>query len=191
MAKQSFPEIIETQRLVLQRYRSDDSAGILELVHRNRAQLIREFEQQAGLQNLAHAKAFTADKEEQWRCEKTFCYGIWRKPAKEQVGQIQVKNIDWKIPSAELGYFIDGSFQRRGYAAESIREILQLAFEKLGFQRMFVRILPSNRQSFSLAKKLGFREEGLHRRAFRCGLGQLHDVHYLSLIAEDYRLGTV
>jgi RimJ/RimL family protein N-acetyltransferase len=106
MAKQSFPEITETQRLVLQRYRSDDASGILELVHRNRAQLIRDFEQQAGLQSLADAQAFTADKEEQWSCGKTFCYGIWRKPAKEQVGQIQVKNIDWEIPSAEPEYFI-------------------------------------------------------------------------------------
>jgi hypothetical protein len=106
MAKQSFPEITETQRLVLQRYRSDDASGILELVHRNRAQLIRDFEQQAGLQSLADAQAFTADKEEQWSCGKTFCYGIWRKPAKEQVGQIQVKNIELGDPSAEPEYFI-------------------------------------------------------------------------------------
>jgi RimJ/RimL family protein N-acetyltransferase len=141
---------------VLQRYRSDDASGILELVHRNRAQLIRDFEQQAGLQSLADAQAFTADKEEQWSCGKTFCYGIWRKPAKEQVGQIQVKNIDWEIPRQNRS--ISSSFQRHGYAIESSREILELAFEKLGFRRIFVRILPSNRESFSLAKKLGFRE---------------------------------
>jgi RimJ/RimL family protein N-acetyltransferase len=48
-----------------------------------------------------------------------------------------------------------------------------------------------NHESFSLAKKIGFREEGLHRRAFRCGLGELDDVHYLSFIAEDCRSGTV
>jgi hypothetical protein len=69
--------------------------------------LIREFDHQAGLQKLADAQAFTEDKQEQWIGGKTFCYGIWRKPPKEQVGQIQVKNVEWKIPSAELEYFID------------------------------------------------------------------------------------
>jgi hypothetical protein len=66
MAKESFPEIFETQRLVLRRYRSDDSAGILRLAHQNRAQLIRDFEQQASLQSLADAQTFTVDKQEEW-----------------------------------------------------------------------------------------------------------------------------
>jgi RimJ/RimL family protein N-acetyltransferase len=50
---------------------------------------------------------------------------------------------------------------------------------------MFVRILPSNQRSLALVKKLGFQEEGLHRKAFRCGFGQLHDVCFLSTVRED------
>lgn len=187
MDKKSFPEMVEAERLVLRRYRSQDAAGILELVEQNRPQLIREFAQIAGLQDVEEAKSFIAEKGEQWNDGKTLCYGIWRKPARQQIGQIQVKNVAWEIPSAELGYFIDRSSQRQGYASESVRRIAELAFEELTFQRIFVRILPSNRESFSLAKKLGFQEEGLHRRAFRCGFGELHDMHYLSLTMEDYR----
>ena len=186
MAEHSFPETIDTQRLILRRYRSEDSAGILELVQQNRAHLIRDFAQQAALRSLADVLAFTAEKYEQWATGKTFCYGIWRTGTSEQVGQIQVKNIEWKIPSAELGYFIGESFQRRGYATESIRELLRALFEQLGFKRVFLRILPANSESISLARKLGFREEGLHRRAFRCGFGELHDVHYLSFIQDDW-----
>jgi RimJ/RimL family protein N-acetyltransferase len=187
MIEHGFPDEVETERLVLRRYRSEDAAEILELVQRNQAQLAREFAQTAGLRSVDDAQAFTGEKQEQWNVGRTFCYGIWRKQPREQIGQIQVKNIGWEIPSAELGYFIDRSAQRRGYASESIGRILGLAFQQLGFQRIFVRILPSNRESFSLAKKLGFQEEGLHRRAFRCGFGELHDVHYLSLTREDYQ----
>jgi len=187
MAKQSFPERAETERLVLRCYRSEDATGILELVRKNRTQLIREFAQMAGLQGVDDAQVFTAEKQEQWNAGKTFCYGIWRKQPREQIGQIQVKNIGWEIPSAELGYFIDRSAQRQGYASESIRRILGLAFQQLEFQRIFVRILPSNPESYSLAKKLGFHEEGLHRHAFRCGFGELHDVHFLSLTMEGYQ----
>jgi RimJ/RimL family protein N-acetyltransferase len=105
----------------------------------------------------------------------------------EQIGQIQIKNIAWEIPSAELGYFTSNAWQRKGYASESIRGISGVAFQELDFQRIFVRILPLNRESFALAKRLRFHEEGLHRKAFRCGFGELHDVQYLSLTQEDYR----
>lgn len=125
MEKKSFPEIVETERLVLRRYRNEDAAGILELVERNRPQLIREFAQISGLQNVEETKSFIAEKGEQWNDGRTLCYGIWRKQARQQIGQIQVKNVAWEIPSAELGYFIGWLSQRQGYASESVRRYLQ------------------------------------------------------------------
>ncbi len=151
--------------------------------------LMREFEQHSSLRNLNEAQRFIATKQEQWEAGKAFCYGIWLRQSKRQIGQIQVKNIDRKIPAAELGYFIDGSLHRQGLASESIRRVVELMLEDLGFRRLFVRILLSNPASLALAAKLGFRDEGLHRMAFRCGLGELHDLHHLSLTLEGYRSG--
>jgi ribosomal-protein-serine acetyltransferase len=188
--KQTFPDVIETQRLVLRCYQSGDALGILELVQQNRVRLVREFAQMASLQNLDETRLLVAEKRERWSVGKSFCYGIWRKHPNEQIGQIQVKNLSWEIPSGELGYFISNSSQRQGYASESIKGILELAFQGLEFQRIFVRVLSSNRGSFSLAKRLGFLEEGLHRKAFRCGLGELHDVHYLALTNDNYQRPT-
>jgi RimJ/RimL family protein N-acetyltransferase len=119
--------------------------------------------------------------------ERLFCYGIWLKVSKQQIGQLQVKNIVWDVPSAELSYFIGSSTQRQGFATEAISGILRTAFKQLDFKRMFVRIIPSNEESIFLASKLGFKHEGLHRNEFRCGFGELHDVHYFSLTIEDYR----
>lgn len=99
-----------------------------------------------------------------------------------------MKNVVWDVPSAELSYFISSSAQRQGFATEAISRILRLAFEQLDFKRMFVRIIPSNKESILLANKLGFEHEGLHRNEFRCGFGELHDVHYFSLTIEDYRM---
>ena len=189
MNGEAFPDMIESSRLILRRYHLLDAPAMLALVERNRTVLMREFEQQASLRNLNEAQQFIATKQEQWETGKAFCYGIWLMQGERQVGQIQAKNIDWKIPAAELGYFIDGSLHRQGLASESIRRIVALMLEDLGFQRLFVRILPSNPASLALATKLGFRNEGLHRMAFRCGLGELHDLHHLSLTLEDYRSG--
>jgi RimJ/RimL family protein N-acetyltransferase len=187
-AEVTFPERLDTERLVLRRYISADAPGILELVDKNRARLLQNFSQMAkGLSREEEAISFTEDKAEQWIARKAFCYGIWLKVSKEQIGQLQVKNIVWDVPSAELSYFIGSSSQRRGFATEAVSVILRTAFKQLDFKRIFVRIIPSNKESISLATKLGFKHEGLHRNEFRCGFGDLRDVHYFSLTSDDFR----
>jgi RimJ/RimL family protein N-acetyltransferase len=186
----TFPELIDTRRLVLRRYHSADGPGILELVDKNRADLIQNFSSMAnGVSTREEVDSFMADKAEQWNTRRAFCYGIWAKASNQQIGQLQVKNITWDVPSAELSYFIDNSSQRQGFATEAASTILRVAFEQLDFSRVFIRIVPSNTESISLANKLGFKPEGLHRNAFRCGFGKLHDVHYFALTIDDFRSG--
>jgi RimJ/RimL family protein N-acetyltransferase len=178
-----FPTLISTERLILRSYQIADAAGMLELVRQNREDLIREFKEQASLQNVSAAESFVANKLELWNAAKAFCYGIFSRD--QQIGQIQLKNIDWEIPSGELGYFIGESWQRRGYASEAIKALARMAFDDFGFERIFVRILLSNQPSLRLALKLGFQEEGIHRKAFRCGFGELNDVRHLALLRKS------
>ncbi|MGA8491014.1 MAG: GNAT family N-acetyltransferase [Terriglobales bacterium] len=186
----TFPALLETRRLVLRRYGPGDAPGILELVRKNRTGLVQNFSEMATrLSREEEATGFIQDKAEQWNAGKAFCYGIWRKTSEEQIGQLQVKNIVWNVPSAELSYFIGNSFQRQGFATEAVSAVLRTAFEEFDFERIFVRIIPSNQESISLASKLGFKHEGLHRNEFRCGFGELHDVHYFSLTKDDFRSG--
>jgi ribosomal-protein-serine acetyltransferase len=181
-----FPELLETERLELRRYASADAAGILKLVDQNRAGLMQSFSQMAkGLIRSEDAQSFIEEKAGHWNARRVFCYGIWRKVSTQQIGQIQVKNIVWDVPSAELSYFIDSSSQRQGFAGEAISVILRVALQEFGFKRVFVRIIRSNRKSIRLANKLGFKHEGLHRNEFRCGFGELHDVHYFSFTIDD------
>jgi RimJ/RimL family protein N-acetyltransferase len=181
-----FPEQLETQRLVLRRYLPNDAEALLTLVGANLDLLRREFVQLAGLASKVESQSFITEKSDQWTTARTFCFGIWHKSTGELIGQLQVKNVTWEIPSAELGYFIGTAWHRLGYATESVQQILRVAFEQLSFERIFVRILPGNRESFALAKKLGFREEGVQRKAFRCGYGDLHDVQILAMVKQDW-----
>jgi RimJ/RimL family protein N-acetyltransferase len=93
LAEVTFPDVLDTERLVLRRYSSADARGIFELVDRNRTHLIRNFSPMAkGLSQVEEAISFTEQKAEQWNARKAFCYGIWLRVSKEQVGQLQVKN---------------------------------------------------------------------------------------------------
>jgi RimJ/RimL family protein N-acetyltransferase len=182
------PETIEAERLTLHRYTESDAAAILQLLTENRTRLLRDFGEIAnGVSGLEEARTFVKGKASQWEARTAFCYGIFLRSPQALIGQLQVKNITWDIPAAEMSYFIAESAQRCGYASEAVRGALRMAFGELGFNRIFVRIVPSNTESILLAKKLGFREEGLHRNAFRCGFGELHDVFYFSMTGDEHR----
>jgi [ribosomal protein S5]-alanine N-acetyltransferase len=184
--KQSFPEALVSERVSLRRYQAEEARSLLQIINENREQLVHEFAPLAALHTLDDAKSYLAAEDEQWNTSRTFCYGIRLKPSDQLIGHMRVKNIAWEIPSAELGYFIGSTWQRQGYAGETIRRILRAAFDEMEFERIFLRILPTNKPSLRLAEKLGFRPEGLLRNAYRCGLGDLHDVYYLSMIRQEY-----
>ena len=157
------------------------------MIDGNRDRPLRNFPELArGLTTGIEVDQFLAEKAALWRAGKTFCYGVWLQAADTLIGQVQVKNVVWNVPAAELSYSIDGAFLRQGYATEAIQAVLGAAFKALGFQRIYLRIIVTNADSLVLADKLGVKHEGLHRSEFRCGFGELHDVHVVSLTAQDY-----
>jgi RimJ/RimL family protein N-acetyltransferase len=184
----SFPERITTRRLELRQYAHVDARALFTMLDRNREQLRQSFAPIAnGVRRPEDAGIFVKDCVDKKAAGKEFCFGIWEKASPILVGQIKVKNIVWEIPSAELSYFIDASMQRRGFASESVRALLRVAFGELCFRRVYLRIIASNTGSLLLAEKMGFKQEGLHRNEFRCGFDALHDVYHLSLTDAESR----
>lgn len=181
-----FPEQIQTDRLTLLKYTTLLAPELFRLIDRNRDILVENFAALAkDIQTIQEAESLVAKKNVEWHARSGFCYGIFRNSSNTLIGQLQVKNLAWDVPSAELSYFIDRSCQRKGFAAEAINALLALAFERLAFNRVFLRVIAKNLPSVELAKKLGFHHEGLHRAAFRCGHGFLHDVHFFSRTRAD------
>lgn len=60
----------------------------------------------------------------------------------------------------ELGYLIGQKYQRRGYGLEAAREVLRLAFHRLGCRAVYAVIHDDNFPSAGLARKLGFARLG-------------------------------
>ena len=181
-----FPDLLETRRLEVRPYTNADAPMLLQLIDDNRELLQRNFGPLTkGVTQLTGAAGYVTESLENWKARKEYIYGVWCRPSEELVGQIKVKNIAWDIPASELSYFISQSVQRQGFATEAIAAMLAAAFEKLRFERIFLRIIASNVGSLGLAEKLGFKLEGLHRSAFRCGFGELHDVYHYAILVGD------
>ena len=180
-SKKIIPEHIETKLLSLRHLNLKDALGLLHLVGKNKAVLLDSFPLQANMTQLEHAQAFIASKAYKKSEQREFVYGIWLKSTSEMIGQLQIKNIDWAVGSVELGYFIDQLNQRQGYAKEALNVVIQYLKNENKFNRIFVRIIPTNKASLNLARSQNFREEGMHRACFKKGDGAISDLTILAL----------
>jgi [ribosomal protein S5]-alanine N-acetyltransferase len=95
-------------------------------------------------------------------------------------GHIRNKRVD-------IGYIVDPSRQRQGFATEAVAAMLKFCFDELGLHRVQAFIHPENAPSRALVEKLGFRREGLLRENLRVGDDWRDDVLY-ALLAKE-RLG--
>ena len=60
----------------------------------------------------------------------------------------------------DIGWVTHPNFQRKGYAFEATRALMQYAFEHLPYQRIIADIDTRNPESAAMAEKLGMRREG-------------------------------
>lgn len=94
------------------------------------------------------------------------------------IGWISLKNIDWRIPKAELGYYLDKSFEGQGIISKGVKKVVHFAFNDLEMEKLFIRTGPENIGSQKIALKNGFVEEGILRSEFRLEDGKLIDTIY-------------
>lgn len=98
------------------------------------------------------------------------------------VGFFCVKNIDWSIPKAEIGYFIDKNQTGKGLAKKVLEEIVSHFFTNLKFSKLLLRIHPENKASINVAEKSGFTMEGTIRRDYKKTNGEVVDMMYYGKI---------
>lgn len=104
---------------------------------------------------------------------------------KELIGMIMIKNLNWRIPKAELAYFIDPNYQAQGLMSKAMEFILKLSFKELNIYKLIARIDPSNIASIRLVEKFGFKLEAKHEKEFRIETGELRDILFYSLFNKN------
>ncbi|MBN8828043.1 MAG: GNAT family N-acetyltransferase [Sphingobacteriia bacterium] len=75
------------------------------------------------------------------------------------LGSCALHDINWRVPSAKMGYWCRESEQRKGYMREAISVLTIYAFEHIGIKRLEINCNDENLRSAKLAEKLGFKLE--------------------------------
>jgi RimJ/RimL family protein N-acetyltransferase len=86
--------------------------------------------------------------------------------------------------TGELAYIVSPEARGRGLATQAVRLVSEWAFASLGLERLQLRVAPGNTASHAVARRAGFRQEGVLRSAFAVR-GQRHDVVLYSRLPSD------
>lgn len=100
------------------------------------------------------------------------------------LGALGVRHVDWRVRSAEVGYWIAPWERGRGLATTAVRLAAAWLLDEQGFQRVQLKAAFGNTASRRVAEKAGFRREGVLRNAGLTDDGPTDLVLY-SLVPDD------
>ena len=161
----------------------DDAQTFFNLIEANRSRLEDYFSGTVSrTRTLADTGQYTSEVMDRIAAQTYYPYFIIHQATGDAIGWVDVKNIDWNIPKAELGCFIDQHYAGKVIAHQAMHELIQHLFHERGFNKLFLRTAPTNTDACALAEKCGFEIEGLLRSDYKTSRGELVDLRYYGLL---------
>ena len=147
--------VIETPRLILRRFVSDDANDLAETL--------------CDPDNMRHYPApFSRSGVDAWIVKSLVRYaehgyGLWaliEKNSGQLAGDcgLMLRMVD-TVPETEVAYHLARRFQGRGLATEAARACMEYAFHELGKRRVISLIRPENLSSWRVAERNGMTVE--------------------------------
>ena len=112
-------------------------------------------------------------------------YAVVLKDNGKMIGTCGFSRIEPLDDKAEIGYVINPSFQKNGYATEAVRRLIRFGFEELGLERIEARYIIGNDASCELMKRVNMTYEGVLRHAV-LAKGKHRDVGVFSILSNEY-----
>ena len=139
--------IIETQRLILRRYTSDDLQDLFEYLSDGK---VVEYEPYKPM-NIDEVKSNL-----DWRISTDEIIAVELKENHKMIGNVYLGKRDFN--AIEIGYVFNRNYWGKGYAKESCKVLIERTFSD-GVHRIFAECDPANSNSWRLLETLGFQRE--------------------------------
>jgi len=161
----------------------EDAQHVYDLIMDNRPRLIDYFPIAiGGIHSLADTEHYIKLKTKQAQAKEAITYLIVDDETTIPIGFTFIKNFDWDVHKAELAYYIDKHYERKGITSKALQLIIAYCFDALKLKKLYLRTAKDNIGSQRVALKNGFLLEGVLRKDFKIADGTLIDLHYYGLI---------
>ena len=145
---------IETENLILRPFKDEDTNDFFSMMDSREVREALHVSDDYGLSEAFHAMSAWLG---QWELRGTGHWALEEKKSGRFVGRAGLhrpERHDW--PGVEVGWALHPDYWGRGYATEAGVAAVRYGFDELEVEKLFSCILPENRRSQAVAKRLGF-----------------------------------
>jgi RimJ/RimL family protein N-acetyltransferase len=165
---------------------ADDAPALFEMIDRNRSRLEDFFAGTVALtRTLADTRKHVTNMLSKADAGTYHAFVIEDVSNGAMAGFVDIKNIDRNIPKAELGAFMDASYQGQGIASKALEAITRHCFEDEKFDKLLIRTHASNIGARKVIERNGYQLEGTVRKDYRTTAGVVVDLLYYGRIRES------
>lgn len=169
MEKTQLKPLLEGDRILIRKHDLSLASTMYEYVDKDRERLDRFLPWVEFIKSAYDEESYIKLTHQRWEEGTHFDFGIFEKEKNEYMGNIGVHSIRWSDSRAELGYWILGEFEGKGYMSEAVLLLEKHLFE-IGFHRVQIRCSDLNARSSEVPKRCGYHFEGTARHdAFEKG----------------------
>ena len=145
---------IETNRLILREFKTDDFKDVYEFGANKEVQ---KYTGDELIQSYDAAKEIIRNV--LFNDYKNYGYGRWAtiyKPDNKLIGFAGLKYLP-EIDETDIGYRFLPEYWGKGIATETSKEIIKYGFENLNLERIVAIVMPENTASYRVLEKLNFK----------------------------------
>lgn len=86
----------------------------------------------------------------------TYCSVIKQRIKNKFIGLIDIKNIDWNVPKAEIGDFIDSNYEGKGIISKSLAYVIKYLKQTYQFKKLLCRFKLLRKSFLTVIKWFSF-----------------------------------
>lgn len=175
---------IETERLILRKFKIEDAEGM----YKNWAtdKEVTKFLKWKIHENIEFTKKLMNNWIDAYENESTYNWVIEIKDEKQIVGNISAVKVNKSNLSCEIGYCISSKYWNKGITTEAMRAVIDYLFKEVGFNRIKALYDTNNPASGKVMAKSKMIYEGTFRQAGVRGDKEFYDLAQYAILRDDY-----
>lgn len=162
MLRLDLPELIETNRLLLQRLRYEDAEEIF-FAYASKPEATKFLSWPAHVE-IENSRAFLRYAIDAWTKGKDYSFSIRLKETGQLIGSVGIINDDGKV---QFGYVITPTKWNQGFATETVMKMMSVLKEQPGIYRISTFVDVENIASQKVLLNSGLVEEARLEKWFR------------------------
>lgn len=156
------PDTIETERMTL-RITQPHDGKIVHPVFEASYDLIIQYLDWAHGQTADDTERYMRRSRADFILRENYVFVMLNKETGEFIGMCSGHLRNENVPEYEIGYWQSTALSGKGYMTEAVNAVTAYLFEHLNAERVMIRCDKNNAGSAGVARRAGFKEEGLLR----------------------------